>query len=91
MKLYFKNILRRILGKPPVTDLYFKDKDRAASDMFSDMASRHKEVVMVCIDNSENPDFDDVRCYAKISDHSTIVEMMPVIMEKIKSQQDEQN
>ena len=75
MILWIKNLIRRIKGKPPVSNIMVTKEDcYTTQEIFDKIARTHGEVLLVCI---EHPRFDDgtaeVKCYAKLATHDSII------------------
>ena len=88
MFLYLRNLYRRIRGKPPVTNLVFEEENfKPSKDIFEDLASSHKEVVMICVEHPRHDKLSNtnVKCHVKVSDKSILLPMLNVVADKIIS------
>ncbi len=80
--------MRRLRGKPPVTNLVFEENNyKPARDMFENLASNHKEVVMICVEHPRHDKLSNtnVKCHVKVSDKSILLPMLQIVADKISS------
>ena len=75
MKLWLKNLFRRLRGKPPVTDIYFDENlHRSDDDVWNNIELHNKEAILVVVEYPrKGQDTCDVKCFAKISDNNSIL------------------
>lgn len=56
IKLYITNIIRKLKGKHPVSDLYYVDSILSTEDLFRIIANRNIESILICVDKSRKDD-----------------------------------
>ena len=82
MRLILKNLFRRLRGMPPVTDVYFDESlHRPTSEAWSSVATHNREAILITIEKPKNnQEQAKVKCYAKISNSSILIPILPSIL-----------
>ena len=79
MILWIRNIYRKIIGKPTISNISLTKEDcYTAQEFFDRMSGSHEEVLLICI---EHPRFErdnsaEIKCYAKLSLDDSIIRDM---------------
>ena len=82
IKLFFTNIIRRLRGKPPITNLYIEDVITSTQDMFLKIANKNIESILICVNKSENTY--NTKVFLNLDDDSELLEHLPIIFDNIE-------
>lgn len=72
MMLVIRNLIRRLKGKPPISDLCLTiELSQTADEMWDNIDKQHHEAILVCVEHPKNKNT-KIKCYAKIAEYSKI-------------------